>query len=89
MKYGSRGISLVVGFALETNDELKNAKEKLQKKNLDFIVLNSLKDEGAGFRHDTNRITIIDRNQKIYPFALKPKQEVATDIVNFIIQKIH
>jgi phosphopantothenoylcysteine decarboxylase/phosphopantothenate--cysteine ligase len=80
---------ILVGFALETNDELKNAKEKLRKKNLDFIVLNSLKDEGAGFQYNTNKITIIDRNKKIYPFELKSKQEVAADIVNFIIQKIH
>ena len=80
---------VLVGFALETNDEVKNAKEKLRKKNLDFIVLNSLQDAGAGFQHDTNRITIIDRDEKIYPFELKSKQDVATDIVNFIIQKIH
>jgi len=79
---------ILVGFALETDDEVKHAKEKLRKKNLDFIVLNSLRDKGAGFRNDTNKITIIDRNKKSYPFELKSKQEVAADIVNFIIQKL-
>ncbi|HYV94054.1 MAG TPA: bifunctional phosphopantothenoylcysteine decarboxylase/phosphopantothenate--cysteine ligase CoaBC [Chitinophagales bacterium] len=79
---------ILVGFALETNDEMKHAKEKLRKKNLDFIVLNSLNDEGAGFQHDTNRITIIDRKKKIYPFELKSKQDVAKDIVEFIVKKI-
>ena len=79
---------ILVGFALETNDELKNAKEKLRKKNLDFIVLNSLNDKGAGFQHDTNSITIIDRKKKIHPFELKSKQEVAKDIVDFIVKKI-
>ncbi|MFI5134473.1 MAG: bifunctional phosphopantothenoylcysteine decarboxylase/phosphopantothenate--cysteine ligase CoaBC [Chitinophagales bacterium] len=80
---------ILVGFALETEDEIKHAKEKLRKKNLDFIVLNSLRDSGAGFKYDSNKITIIDRNKKIYPFELKSKQEVAADIVNFIIQKLH
>ncbi|MBX7139793.1 MAG: bifunctional phosphopantothenoylcysteine decarboxylase/phosphopantothenate--cysteine ligase CoaBC [Chitinophagales bacterium] len=83
-----RNGQILVGFALETRDELKNARKKLRKKNLDFIVLNSLKDAGAGFRHDTNRITIIDRNEKVFPYQLKSKQEVAADIVNFIIQKL-
>jgi phosphopantothenoylcysteine decarboxylase/phosphopantothenate--cysteine ligase len=80
---------ILVGFALETNDELKNAREKLRKKNLDFIVLNSLNDKGAGFQHDTNRITIIDRRKKIHPFELKSKQEVAKDIVDFIVKKVN
>ncbi|MCY7409207.1 MAG: bifunctional phosphopantothenoylcysteine decarboxylase/phosphopantothenate--cysteine ligase CoaBC [Chitinophagales bacterium] len=79
---------LLVGFALETNDELKNAKEKLKKKNLDFIVLNSLNDKGAGFKHDTNQITIIDRDKKIFSFPLKAKQEVAKDIVKHIAAKL-
>ena len=71
----------LVGFALETNDEESNAQAKLKKKNLDFIVLNSLKDEGAGFRTDTNKITIITAaNKKDYP--LKTKEEVAKDIVD-------
>lgn len=72
----------LVGFALETEDELKNASGKLKSKNLDFIVLNSLKDKGAGFQHDTNKITIIDRNNKTTEFELKSKQEVAKDIIN-------
>jgi phosphopantothenoylcysteine decarboxylase/phosphopantothenate--cysteine ligase len=79
---------ILVGFALETNDEMKHAKEKLRKKNLDFIVLNSLNDKGAGFQHDTNRITIIDRKKKIYPFELKSKQDVARDIVELIVKKV-
>ena len=71
----------LVGFALETNDEESNAQVKLKKKNFDFIVLNSLKDEGAGFRTDTNKITIITADtKKDYP--LKPKEEVAKDIVD-------
>ena len=71
----------LVGFALETNDEESNAQAKLKKKNFDFIVLNSLKDEGAGFRTDTNKITIITAaNKKGYP--LKTKEEVAKDIVD-------
>jgi phosphopantothenoylcysteine decarboxylase/phosphopantothenate--cysteine ligase len=71
----------LVGFALETNDEESNAQAKLKKKNFDFIVLNSLKDEGAGFRTDTNKITIITAdNKKDYP--LKTKEKVAKDIVD-------
>lgn len=75
---------IIVGFALETENELKNAKEKLQKKNFDFIVLNSLNDNGAGFGYDTNKITIIHKNNKIREFELKSKGEVAEDIVNEI-----
>ena len=71
----------LVGFALETNDEVAHAQDKLQRKNLDFIVLNSLRDAGAGFRHDTNKITIISATEsKEYP--LKTKSEVAKDIVD-------
>ena len=77
-----------VGFALETDDEEVNAREKLKKKNLDFIVLNSLKDEGAGFAHDTNRITIIDRDNNLTKFELKSKKDVAHDIVNHILRHI-
>ena len=73
---------LLVGFALETDNEQSNAAHKLEKKNLDFIVLNSLRDKGAGFRHDTNKITIIRRDQSQTPFPLKSKTEVAKDIVN-------
>lgn len=76
---------LLAGFALETNDELENARHKLQKKNLDFIVLNSLNDAGAGFRVDTNKITIIDKNNNQQTFELKSKREVAADIVEKII----
>jgi phosphopantothenoylcysteine decarboxylase/phosphopantothenate--cysteine ligase len=79
---------LLGGFALETEDEVNNAKEKLRKKNLDFIVLNSLNDKGAGFQHDTNRIIIIDKKEELHPFDLKPKQDVAKDIVDFIIKSI-
>ncbi len=75
---------LIVGFALETDNELENAKSKLERKNFDFIVLNSLKDKGAGFAHDTNKITIIGRDNKIQHFELKSKKNVAEDIVNEI-----
>jgi phosphopantothenoylcysteine decarboxylase/phosphopantothenate--cysteine ligase len=73
---------LLVGFALETDNETENAKEKLKRKNFDFIVLNSLNDAGAGFGTDTNKITIIDKNNNIDNFELKSKREVAVDIVN-------
>ena len=75
---------ILVGFALETNDETKNAQGKLERKNLDFIVLNSLNDQGAGFRCDTNKITIIDR-QGATPYPLKSKQEVARDIIDRLV----
>ena len=74
----------LVGFALETDNELDNAKKKLAKKNLDFIVLNSLHDQGAGFGHDTNKVTIIDRDGSIIFGDLKSKQAVATDIANHL-----
>ena len=76
----------IVGFALETNDELSNAKNKLQDKNLDMIVLNSLNNIGAGFGYDTNKITILDKNNEIINFKLKNKSEVARDIVTHIIK---
>jgi len=76
----------LVGFALETNDEEQNAQSKLERKNLDFIVLNSLNDAGAGFQHDTNKITIISRDGQVKKFDLKPKTQVAEDIVNELIQ---
>ncbi len=79
---------ITVGFALETNNELENAKKKIVNKNFDFIVLNSLNDKGAGFAHDTNKITIIDKNNKIERFELKSKKEVAKDISNKIIKLI-
>jgi phosphopantothenoylcysteine decarboxylase/phosphopantothenate--cysteine ligase len=77
----------VVGFALETKNEVENAKKKLEQKYLDLIVLNSLGDEGAGFGHDTNKICIIDRENKLINFELKSKKEVARDIVNEIINR--
>jgi len=79
----------LVGFALETENELENAKTKLKKKNLDLIVLNSLNDKGAGFKTDTNKVTLISKNNKVYPFQVKPKKEVASDILQHIIKQIH
>ena len=78
----------LTGFALETQNELENAKSKLKKKNLDLIVLNSLKDKGAGFKADTNKVTLIDKHNKVEAFAVKPKTEVANDILQYIIQQI-
>ncbi|CAM3605615.1 bifunctional phosphopantothenoylcysteine decarboxylase/phosphopantothenate--cysteine ligase CoaBC [Pontibacter korlensis] len=77
-----------VGFALETDNENSNAREKLRKKNLDMIVLNSLNDPGAGFAHDTNKITIIEEHAT-HSFELKSKKEVAQDIVNLIWERIY
>ena len=79
----------LVGFALETQNELENAKGKLQRKHLDGIVLNSLKDDGAGFGGSTNKITFIDKNSGIKTFDLKTKSEVASDIWEEIISRIH
>jgi phosphopantothenoylcysteine decarboxylase/phosphopantothenate--cysteine ligase len=76
----------VVGFALETENELENAKEKLKNKGLDMIVLNSLNNKGAGFEYNTNRITIIDKQNNIFDFELKDKSEVAKDIISKIIK---
>ncbi len=76
----------LIGFALETENEIEHAKLKIQKKNLDLIVLNSLNDKGAGFGHDTNKVTFIDRNFSIESMDLKSKEEVAQDIINKIIQ---
>ncbi len=79
---------LLVGFALETNNEAENAKGKLKKKNLDLIVLNSLQDKGAGFATDTNKITIIDKDLSMQTFDLKSKYAVAEDIMNAIVAKL-
>ncbi|AOW19190.1 bifunctional phosphopantothenoylcysteine decarboxylase/phosphopantothenate--cysteine ligase CoaBC [Urechidicola croceus] len=79
----------LVGFALETNNELENAKGKLARKNLDMIVLNSLQDKGAGFKKSTNKITIIDSSENISEFGLKSKVDVAKDIFNEILNRIH
>lgn len=78
----------LVGFALETQNEEENAKDKLRRKNLDAIVLNSLQHAGAGFQHDTNQITIIDKENKLTQFELKDKHQVAEDIAQFIIKSI-
>lgn len=75
---------ILVGFALETNNELEHAIEKLKKKNLNFIVLNSLRNKGAGFATDTNQITILDKHNQLTEFPLKSKTEVAKDIINTI-----
>ena len=79
----------LIGFALETENEIENAKLKIQKKNLDLIVLNSLNDEGAGFGKPTNKITFIDRNFNIEPMELKFKEAVAIDILNKVINHYH
>ncbi len=76
---------LLAGFALETDDEEENALSKLKKKNFDLIVLNSLRDKGAGFQTDTNKVSIIDKNNNIDKFELKSKREVAEDIIEKII----
>ena len=78
----------LVGFALETNNEIENAKGKLKRKNLDAIILNSLKDKGAGFANDTNKITIIDKEFNEKAFKLKSKVAVAKDIMNEIVNRI-
>lgn len=77
---------ILVGFALETNDEVNNAKQKLVQKNADMIVLNSLNDAGAGFKHNTNKITIFDKNGGEISFDTKEKKAVATDIVNAVLK---
>ena len=78
----------LVGFALETNNEIENAKGKLKRKNLDAIILNSLQDKGAGFAKDTNKITIIDKEFNEKAFKLKSKVAVAKDIMNEIVNRI-
>lgn len=79
---------ILVGFALETENEEDNAKNKLLKKNLDFIVLNSLQDQGAGFKADTNKVTIIDKGLEVMRYPLKAKREVARDICRKILDII-
>lgn len=83
-----RNGQILVGFALETENEETNALKKLESKNFDLIVLNSLKDSGAGFGHDTNKVTILDGKKKV-AFELKSKRQVAEDIVRAIIGKLH
>ena len=81
----SKKNQFLIGFALETENEIENAKLKIQKKNLDLIVLNSLQDEGAGFKKETNKVTFIDKDFKIEPMELKTKESVAVDILNKVI----
>lgn len=83
-----RESQVLAGFALETNDAVENATDKLRRKNLDFIVVNTLEDKGAGFGGDTNRVKIIDKRNNLTSFELKPKRQVATDIVNYLKEKI-
>ena len=77
-----------MGFALETQNELENAKKKLEKKNLDAIVLNSLRDKGAGFQTKTNKITFIEKDGSVTEYDLKTKAEVSIDIFDKIAEKI-
>jgi phosphopantothenoylcysteine decarboxylase/phosphopantothenate--cysteine ligase len=78
----------LVGFALETNNEVEHAMQKLHTKNLDFIVLNSLRDAGSGFGVATNKISIIDKDQSITEFSLKSKPEVAADILDAVQNRL-
>ncbi|WP_317129700.1 phosphopantothenoylcysteine decarboxylase [Hymenobacter jejuensis] len=78
-----------VGFALETINEEAHAREKLERKNFDLIVLNSLRDNGAGFRHDTNKVTLLEAGGQMSIFELKPKAEVARDIVRTVLARLH
>lgn len=80
----NKGEKIVVGFALESDNEIENAKKKLNTKNLDFVVLNSLRDEGAGFDYSTNKVTLIDKNEML-ALPLKSKKEVAKDIIDKIL----
>ena len=80
---------VLVGFALETDNEVENAIGKLKKKNLDLIVLNSLKDKGAGFGGDTNKVSIITKDENVTEHELKSKVEVAHDILNEILKLLH
>ncbi|GAB3227868.1 hypothetical protein GCM10027346_11720 [Hymenobacter seoulensis] len=77
-----------VGFALETDNELAHALDKLRRKNFDMVVLNSLRDAGAGFKHDTNKITLLEANGGLTTFDLKPKAEVALDIVRTVLARL-
>ena len=79
---------LMVGFALETDNEEVNAVDKCARKNLDFIVLNSLNNKNTCFQSDTNMITIFDKDGSRYPYEFKPKREVAKDIVDHIVEKL-
>ena len=80
--------TFTLGFALETDNEIENAVSKMKKKNLDAIVLNSLKDEGAGFSVDTNKISILSSDGKVIEGCLKSKAEVAEDIADYVESKL-
>jgi len=80
---------LLAGFALETQNEREYAIQKLERKNLDFIVLNSLRDEGAGFGTDTNKVTIIGKNNSVKEFPLMTKSQVASEIVQYLVHLYH
>jgi phosphopantothenoylcysteine decarboxylase/phosphopantothenate--cysteine ligase len=79
---------VLVGFALETGNELENAREKLRRKNFDFIVLNSLNDKGAGFGYDTNKVSILEKDNNVRIFELKSKKEVALDILEKLLEYV-
>ena len=79
---------IIAGFALETDKEEENARKKLKSKNLDLIILNSLRDTGAGFKNPTNKISIFFKDGRVLHFPLKPKREVAQDIIDAIISII-
>ena len=79
----------LVGFALETDHAEENAREKLRRKNLDMIVLNSLEDEDAGFGVDTNKVTVVDKSGNATHFPVKSKREVAKDIVDLVVSTCH
>jgi phosphopantothenoylcysteine decarboxylase/phosphopantothenate--cysteine ligase len=80
---------ILVGFALETTNEKANASKKLKEKNADLIVLNSLRDEGAGFAHDTNKVTLVDASGALTSLPLQSKTDVASAIVNYIVESRH
>lgn len=79
---------LLVGFALETHDEINNAKQKMKSKNLDLVILNAINEKGSGFMYDTNKITIIDTHNKVTDFELKSKDDVAQDITDCLYEKM-
>jgi phosphopantothenoylcysteine decarboxylase/phosphopantothenate--cysteine ligase len=83
-----RSSQLFVGFALETDKGIESAHKKMARKNMDLMVLNSLEDEGAGFGTDTNKVTMIDQTGKMYSYELKPKTQVAADLVQRVINMI-
>ncbi len=84
----NKGSQILIGFAMETENGLENAKNKLKKKNLDFIVYNSLAEPGAGFKHETNKVSILGKDNKLSNFELKSKKEVAKDIINELVDHV-